>query len=210
MQIHRIPCGRLQSNCYLIEEGDSAVLIDCGGDGSEILAFATAKNLKIKALLLTHGHIDHIEGVDRVVEQHHCPMYVHENDVELLYNASLNLSQHIYRASVLIKADAISFKDNDRLSFDSFAFDVIHTPGHTPGSVCFRLGNALFTGDTLFLNSVGNEFPPYGDFSLEIASIRKRLFTLEDDFICYPGHGESTTLFYEKINNPYCKGINGN
>ncbi len=205
MLIHQIQCGRLQSNGYLIEEDGSAVLIDCGGDGSEILELAAAKGLKIKAVLLTHGHIDHIEGADRVIEQYQCPLYVHENDVEFLYNARLNLSPQIYRIPVVLKSAAIAFKDNERLKFDSLNFDVIHTPGHTPGSVCFRIGENLFTGDTLFFNSVGNEFPPYGNFALEIESIRNRLFTLESDLICYPGHGESTTLAYEKINNPYCR-----
>lgn len=205
MRIHQLQCGPLQANCYLIEENGTAVLIDCGGDGSEILAFAAKKGLKIKAVLLTHGHIDHIEGVDRVVEQYQCPLYIHEKDAEFPYKASLNLSSQIYRMPIVLKTAAIPFKDGERLKFDSLKFDVIHTPGHTPGSVCFRIGENLFTGDTLFLNSVGNEFPPYGNFALEIESIRNRLFTLDSDFICYPGHGESTALVYEKINNPYCR-----
>ena len=205
MQIHRIQCGRLQSNCYLIEENDTAVLIDCGGDGSEILDFAESNGLKIEAVLLTHGHIDHIEGVDRVVAEHQCPLYIHENDLEYLYNASLNLSPQIYRISVVLQSTASVFKDNERLKFGSLKFDVIHTPGHTLGSVCFQINEYLFTGDTLFFNSVGNEFPPFGNFALEIESIRNRLFSLENNFLCYPGHGESTTLAYEKINNPYCR-----
>ena len=205
MQIHPIQCGRLQSNCYLIEDGATAVLIDCGGDGSEIIGFAECKGLSIKAILLTHGHIDHIEGVDRVVERYRCPLYIHEADAQFLYDASLNLSAQIYRTPVVLNSDVISFKDNERLELDSMTFDVIHTPGHTPGSVCFRMDNAIFTGDTLFFNSVGNEFPPYGNFALEIESIRKRLFSLQEDFVCYPGHCEATTLNYEKINNPYCR-----
>lgn len=205
MQIHQIQCGPLQANCYLIEENGTAVLIDCGGDGSEILDFAAKKAIKIIAVLLTHGHIDHIEGADRVVEQYQCPLYIHENDAEFPLNADLNLSSQIYRMPMGLKAAAISFKDGERLKFDAFEFEVFHTPGHTPGSVCFRFQEYLFTGDTLFYRSVGNEFPPYGDFALEIESIRHRLFTLERDFICYPGHGESTSLAYEKINNPYCR-----
>ncbi|MBR4086233.1 MAG: MBL fold metallo-hydrolase [Clostridia bacterium] len=205
MQIHQIQCGPLQANCYLIEESGAAVLIDCGGDGTEILAFAAEKGLKIKAVLLTHGHIDHIEGADRVVEQHQCPLYIHEKDAEFPYKASLNLSSQIYRMPIVLKTAAIPFKDGERLNIDSLEFDVIHTPGHTPGSVCFRFREYLFTGDTLFYRSVGNEFPPYGNFALEIESICHRLFTLESDFRCYPGHGEATSLSYEKINNPYCR-----
>lgn len=205
MQIYPIQCGSLQSNCYLIEESGSAVLIDCGGDGSEILTFAADKGLSIKAVLLTHGHMDHIEGVDRVIEQYQCPLYIHENDADFLYDASLNLSSKVYGYPIVLKSKAIRFADCERLRFGSLEFDVIHTPGHTPGSVCFQIGEILFTGDTLFFNSVGNEFPPYGNFVLEIDSIRRRLFALEGDFVCYPGHGEPTTLAYEKINNPYCK-----
>ena len=121
------------------------------------------------------------------------------------YNASLNLSPQIYRVPVVLTSEAIEFKDKERLKFGSLTFEVIHTPGHTPGSVCFRIEENLFTGDTLFFNSVGNEFPPFGNFALEIESIRNRLFSLENNFLCYPGHGESTTLAYEKINNPYCR-----
>lgn len=205
MAIHRIQCGALQSNAYLIERQGNAVLIDCGGDGAEILSFATKNKLNIKAILLTHGHIDHVEGVDIVVAQHQCPVYVHEDDLEFLQKSNLNLSARIYSVPLELKTTAIAFKDRERLTVDAMEFEVIHTPGHTPGSVCIRFGEYLFTGDTLFLNSVGNEFPPYGNFSLEIESIRNRLFTLDENFRCYPGHGEPTSLAYEKINNPYCR-----
>ena len=205
MQVHQIQCGPLQCNCYLIEENGTVVLIDCGGTGSEILSFAKEKGWMIDAILLTHGHIDHIEGVDRVVADHQCPVYIHEDDAAFLQNANFNLSAKIYRIPFALEISAIPFKDNERLKFKAMEFDVIHTPGHTPGSVCFRFGEILFTGDTLFLNSVGNEFPPFGSFSLEIESIRTRLFALDGDFVCYPGHGERTMLDYEKMNNPYCR-----
>lgn len=203
--IQLIQCGPLQCNCYLIDDQENAVLIDCGGDGSEILSVLKGRRLKLVAILLTHGHIDHIEGLDRLVEEYQCPVYIHEDDAEFLQNAGLNLSVQIYRIPIALSSSAITFGDNERLKIESMKFDVIHTPGHTPGSVCFSFDDQLFTGDTLFYNSVGNEFPPYGDFALEIQSIRNRLFTLECDFKCYPGHGEATTLAYEKSNNPYCR-----
>ena len=205
MQVHQIQCGPLQCNCYLVEDNGTVVLIDCGGNGSEILSFADEKGWKIEAIMLTHGHIDHIEGINQIICRHQCPIFIHEGDSEFLQNADFNLSARIYRNPFVLEASAICFKDNDRLKFKTIEFDVIHTPGHTPGSVCFRSGELLFTGDTLFLNSVGNEFPPFGNFALEIESIRNRLFTLNGDFICYPGHGDRTTLSYEKMNNPYCR-----
>jgi glyoxylase-like metal-dependent hydrolase (beta-lactamase superfamily II) len=205
MKIHRIETGGLQCNCYLLEKDGWAVLIDCAGNGSEILAVCARLNLSIAAILLTHGHIDHIEGIDAVVEKFGCSVYIHKEDATYLKTAAYNLSSRIYMHPITICADAVLFEDQERIEIAGMTFDVIHTPGHTRGSVCFVCEDVLFTGDTLFLESVGNEFPPFGNFEMEIRSIKDRLFVLEEDYVCYPGHGPETSLFHEKKFNLYCR-----
>lgn len=203
--IYRIITGSLQCNCYLIEAEKELILIDCGGDGEQIVAEAKRIGKPIGAVLLTHGHADHIEGLNRVCEEYGCPVYIHRSDLEFLYNANYNLSKQIYRQPFVFEGSATCFEGGDTLAVCGFEFDVIHTPGHTQGSVCFMSGENLFTGDTLFKDSVGNEFPPFGNFYQELESIRTRLFVLKDDAVCYPGHGEQTNLYYEMRNNQYCR-----
>lgn len=203
--IHQVVTGALQCNCYLVEGENELVLIDCGGDGEQLLACAKRLGKPIGAVLLTHGHADHIEGLNRICEEFNCPVYIHREDFDFLYNADFNLSLRIYMRPVVFKGSAVSFEDGQILSVCGLEFLVIHTPGHTQGSVCFLMGKELFTGDTLFKESVGNEFPPFGNFYQEIESIKSKLFVLKDDAVCYPGHGEQTRLYHEIKNNQYCR-----
>lgn len=205
MKIHRIEAGALQCNCYLVENAGQAVLIDCGGNGKEVLFACKRLGVSVAAILLTHGHVDHIEGVDAVVSAFDCPVYLHQEDGLCTEDPARNLSTRVYLKPLELRTKAILFGDGEDIDVAGLSFKVLHTPGHTPGSVCFCCEGVLFTGDTLFRDSVGNEFPPYGSFALEIESIRKRLFTLDKDYRCYPGHGDATTLFYEKKNNQYCR-----
>ncbi len=205
MNIYPITVGALQCNNYLVTEGDRAVLIDCSGDGAQVIRLAKELGVSIDAILLTHGHADHIEGVDRLVAEFCCPVYIHAEDISFLKRADYNLSTMIYPSPLVVGADAISFEDGEILRFGALSFEVIHTPGHTPGSVCLGCGGVLFTGDTLFRDSIGAIFPPFGDQRMELHSIQMRVYAIEEDMVCYPGHGEQTTLGYEKKNNHYCR-----
>ena len=205
MNLSVIVTGDLESNNYLLtnEKTGEGVLIDCGDDGKKILAGIENANVRLKGILLTHGHADHIAAVDEVSGRYSCPVYIHPIDEALLKRALYNLSPQVLGRIVTLQTNAIHLKD--RVDIAGFSFEVIHTPGHTDGSVCFRLGDLLFTGDTLFEGSVGGDFPPFGDLNKEIMSIRTKLFTLETDCVCYPGHGERTSLFHEKENNIFCR-----
>ncbi len=205
MKIYPITVGALQCNNYLVTEGDRAILIDCSGDGTQALRLAQELGVTMEAIILTHGHADHIGAVDYVASEFSCPVYIHAEDKIFLKRADYNLSTMIYSMPLVVKADAISFKDGETLRFGTLSFEVIHTPGHTPGSVCLLCRDILFTGDTLFRDSIGAIFPPFGDQQLELDSIRTRLYAIEEDMVCYPGHGEQTTLGYEKKNNQYCR-----
>ena len=117
--------------------------------------------------------------------------------------ADLNLSVRLGGGKIEIEAKPCLLEESLQLA--GFEIKVLHTPGHTPGSVCYQIGDCLFTGDTLFADSVGAEFPPYGNLQTEIDSIRRELFSLSKDYLCYPGHGESTSLFNERKSNMYCR-----
>ncbi len=206
MKLTRFETGAMRCNNYLLanEETGEGILIDCGGSGEELVLAARQSGIRICAILLTHGHADHIEGIDHVSKVFSCPVYLHRLDLEYLSRADFNLSMRIYMRPLTLETQAIALEDGDCLEFGGLSVEVIHTPGHTQGCVCYRCGEMLFTGDTLFRDSVGGDFPPFGDLKKEVESIRTRLFTL-DDCVCYPGHGESTTLSYEMKNNMYCR-----
>lgn len=205
MRVITIECGRMACNNYLVinDETNECVLIDCSG--TEVLLAAQQEGLTIKAILLTHGHADHIEKLDAVASKCECPIYIHAHDADFLKRPEYNLSTRIYGLPLTINASVELLQDEMSIEQAGLDFEVIHTPGHTPGCVCYRCGDVLFTGDTLFYESIGAELPPFGNGRLEISSIRSRLFTIKEDCVCYPGHGESTSLFYEIKNNLYCR-----
>lgn len=205
MKLTTLVTGKLRCNNYLLKNGDEGVLIDCGGNGNDLVLAAKQAGVSIKAVLLTHGHIDHIEGIDKVTQCFGCRVYLHTLDIGFLKKPHYNLSQRVYQRPVVVLAKAEEVQNGQVIKAAGLSFKVIHTPGHTPGSVCYKCGDILFTGDTLFKESIGGDFPPFGDLNTEIASIRSRLFTLDKDHCCYPGHGEPTTLFYEMKNNMYCR-----
>ncbi len=205
MKVVCLELGRMGNNNYLVvnEDSNEAILIDCGGTADEIIREICLRGLRLTAVLLTHGHIDHIQAIDGIAAYYSCPVYIHSLDRDFLVRPEYNLSKRIFGQAFC--AETVPVILEEELTVAGMNITVIHTPGHTPGSVCFRMGNTLFTGDTLFADSIGAELPPFGDSKTEIDSIRRELFTIPDDCICYPGHGKETSLFYERKNNLYCR-----
>jgi len=136
------------------------------------------------------------------LDQYHVPFYIHKDDVLLLSNPQLNGSL-FFSASVRVEKDQLTYQDNAPLNFDQHTVEVIHTPGHTPGSVSLRLNNWLFSGDALFCNSIGRTDIPLASEKVLIDSIREKILVLPSDTIVFPGHGPSTTVGEEKENNPF-------
>ncbi len=192
----------LRTNTYFIinEKTSEALVVDPGWDSHELTDYIADEHLNVVAVLLTHGHFDHIHGV-KMLQDLGIKVIASEKERELLGDEVMNLSARFKRPVTVTPDETVS--DGDVLSLAGFEIRVIETPGHTSGCVCYEIEaeNALFTGDTLFEGTIGRTDVPTGDWATEVASVRERLFTLPDDMICYPGHGECTTIGNEKKYN---------
>lgn len=194
MKICTLPLGQLETNCYLVADGDGvAAVIDPAAAPERILQTARDSSLTIQAILLTHGHFDHVGAVAGLTQALRCPVWMHENE--------LTLPEYLTDGP-LYYTDG--YGEGDTVTVGGLQFTVLHTPGHTPGSVCLRCGDALFTGDTLFAGSCGRTDFSGGSGSEMCRSLR-RLAQLPGDLAVYPGHGEATTLAREKRENPYLR-----
>ncbi len=196
LNIITMPLGDYQTNCYLVWEKDSTkcVVIDPGYNPGTVLNRAEKEGLQIEAILLTHGHFDHVGAVREVAAETDCRVYLCEEDLSM---------PPAFTAGPLYYTDL--YADGDTVNAAGLTFRVIATPGHTPGSVCLQCENVLFSGDTLFAGSCGRTDLPGGNFQQMQASLA-RLRTISENLTVYPGHGPSSTLSGEKASNPYMKG----
>lgn len=205
IKIGRMVVGAVQTNCYFLHNADTneVVVIDPGDKGKMIYQELTARGYKIKAVLLTHGHFDHIMGADDIRKSAGVLVYLGEHEEKLISDAQLNVSA-MFGTPYTTKAD-VFVKDGEILELAGMKIKVLHTPGHTAGGVSYYLEEEgiLICGDTLFLESVGRtDFPTSSAQELKTA-IHEKLFTLPDDVYVYPGHGPTTTIGHEKENNPF-------
>lgn len=192
--------GDLFTNCYLIfhDESKKGFMVDSPAPTEEVKDFIRSQNLEIAFIALTHAHFDHIGGL----ESYSLPFYVHEEDVPLLEDQQMNGSA-FFTSSIVVEREPHIYKENMPLYFDSYPIEIIHTPGHTPGAVSLKLGKWLFSGDTLFYDSIGRTDIPLASQDLIIKSIKEKLLVLPSDTIVYPGHGASTTIAREAKLNPF-------
>ena len=201
MQIKSFVAGPVQANNYLIydEKSKEAILIDCSDYVQEIVDIVTREGLNVKYILLTHGHFDHVLGVNSMKEALGAKAYVHEADEEQVAHTSEIMMMFGLPSMLDVnpKMDGTLANAGD-LTLGSEKIDVIETPGHTPGCVCYLIGDVLFSGDTLFQGSVGRTDLPGGDFTQLRRSIQEVLFTLDENITVYPGHMDKTTIGYEK------------
>ena len=201
MQIKTYIAGPVQANNYLVydENSKEAVLIDCSDYVQEIVDVVKKENLKVKAILLTHGHFDHVLGINSMKEALGAKAYVHHGDEEQVEHTSeiMMMFGLPFNLDINPKLDG-TLKNINNLTLGTQKVEIIETAGHTPGCVCYLIENVLFSGDTLFQGSVGRTDLPGGDFSQLRHSIKDVLFKLDDNIIVYPGHGDKTTIAYEK------------
>lgn len=205
VKIGRMMIGSYQTNCYFLfrEETKKAIVIDPADNGNLIYDKLTQNGFSVEAILLTHGHFDHIWGSKELRELSGAKIYVLDKEQTLCESVDNNLSAMVGRAYTVVPDEYVA--DGAELTFDNISFKVIATPGHTIGSCCYYVEKAgiLISGDTLFQESTGRTDFPTGSMSSIVRSIREKLFVLPDDTKVYPGHGDSTTIGYEKKYNPF-------
>lgn len=216
IKIGRMVLGVCQTNCYfLYRDGEQdAIVVDPADKGANIYAALQKNGFRVAGILVTHGHFDHIWGLDALRDAANAAAeadglepvkaYASEAERELLKSPRLNVSEQAGRACATY-AD-VYVKDGEEISLAGMTCQVIATPGHTAGGCCyyFKEAGILVSGDTLFAESVGRTDFPTGSMGTLVRSIKEKLFVLPDDTRVYPGHGESTTIGYEKKNNPFC------
>ncbi|GAA0077845.1 MBL fold metallo-hydrolase [Clostridium sp. CTA-5] len=197
MIIKTIPAGIYDANCYLVidEESKECGVIDPGGDAQRIESIIKSLNVKVKYIILTHGHVDHVGGVVELSKSLNVPFFISKIDEEYMEKDN-------YVFGSLPKASGY-LKEGDTLSLGDKEFKVIETPGHTKGGLCFLIEDKLFTGDTLFQASIGRTDFAGGDFKEIIKSIKEKLIILGDDIEVYPGHGPMSNIGYEKRRNTF-------
>jgi len=203
--VERITVGPLDTNSYVVfdSERKEGVLIDAGGDPYKILSVIRRHNVKMLGIYLTHGHFDHVLAVNDLVKELNYKFYIHEQDLEILSQAPLEAGRLLGISIPPPPHPDGLMKEGDIIRVGNLELRVLHTPGHTPGSVCFVSEGCVFTGDTLFAGSVGRTDLLGGDPEKLISSILNKLFCLPDDYVVYPGHGPSTVLHVEKTMNPF-------
>lgn len=205
MKIEIFVTGIISTNCYAVvnEDTKEAVLIDPAAYPKKLKNYLQDNGLQVKGILLTHGHFDHIMGIDAILEDFKVPVYVHEEEKELIADPILNESRTYTKGYAYDKAEFV--RDGQTLNLIGYEFKVIHTPGHTSGGASYYVESehVVFSGDTLFHGSVGRTDFKTSSMSDLIRSIREKLFLLPDETIVYPGHMEATTIGTEKNINPY-------
>ncbi len=206
MEVRRIPTYGMASNCYVISDGRESAVVDPSAKLEYITAALADAGTELKYILLTHGHFDHTKTLTKLREATGAEVCVHADDDEMLSDSDKNAYSLFNVGTQNAESADILLHEGDRLKVGSATVTVIHTPGHSKGSVCYQTGRDLFTGDTLFLDSVGRtDF--YGSSSEALSHSLKRLTDLPRDYTVYPGHGESTSLERERQHNPYLKCI---
>lgn len=209
MRIECFVLGMVSTNCYIAydEAAKQAIVIDPADDPTRLVRFMEEKGLSLQAVLLTHGHFDHIMGVKELQNRFLVPVYAGKKEEELLSNPEWNYSSGL-SGGISLSVDKL-VGDGEELTFGPLTCRVIETPGHTRGSVCyyFEAEKALFSGDTLFQETVGRCDLPTGNLHVLLESIQSKLMVLPDEVEVYPGHGDKTSIGYERRNNCY---LNGN
>lgn len=210
MILARIVVGPLEVNCYILadENTGEAVLIDPGADAEDILRVVRDKNLKVRYIINTHAHFDHVGANAKIKQETGAQILMHEADLDMLEGA---VDQAAFFGSRILPPPApdIYVKDGDSVSAGEITLTVLHTPGHSRGGICLLADGMVFTGDSLFAGSIGRTDFDGGDLMTLINSIRTKLLRLPEDTRVFPGHGPDTTIGQELKDNPFLNDQSG-
>ncbi len=205
--IQRLVVGSLSANCWIVgsETTGEGMVIDPGGNAEVIQKAIIDSGLDIKIIVLTHGHSDHIAALYETQDRTDAQVAIHIEDADFLEGRGAFSSQFGISYKTPPAPDRL-LREGDVIEIGSLSFSIVHTPGHTPGSICLLTNDKVFTGDTLFRRGIGTTLMPGSSRSQLINSIQTRLMVLPDDTIVYPGHGRETTIGAERRDNPYVTG----
>ena len=205
MKVEKFVLCAMSTNTYLVENEElkELIIVDPAACPDYMVSHIRTMGYEPKAIFLTHGHFDHIMGIDKWLKEFDIPVYAHRDEREVLEDAKLNLSCMLGMTYTFKQIKEL--EDGDVLKAAGFAFKVIHTPGHTKGGCCYyeEGEEVLFSGDTLFRQSIGRSDFPTGDMSTLVRSIKEKIFVLPDEIMVYPGHNDYTCIADEKRKNPF-------
>jgi glyoxylase-like metal-dependent hydrolase (beta-lactamase superfamily II) len=202
-KIHSLVVGRLQTNCYIVQSRAEAIVVDPGDEPERILRFIKDINVTPTRIVATHTHFDHVLGVNGVRKATKAPFLIHSDDLPMLQSMQSRVREFMgFEVPPPPKVDGY-VKDGELLKLGDGTIRVLHTPGHSPGSISLSGDGYVLTGDALFNQSIGRTDLPGGDLKVLMHSIKDRLFKLDDDITVYPGHGPETTIGDEKLANPF-------
>ena len=204
VSLHTLVVGRLQTNCYVLQSAREALVVDPGDEPERILRFLKDLNVTPpKLIIATHTHFDHVLGVNGVRKSTGQKFAIHKDDLPMLESMQSRVREFMgFEVPPPPKPD-MYLKEGDTISFGGETLSVLHTPGHSPGSISLSGKGFVLTGDALFNQSIGRTDLPGGDYNLLIKSIKEKLFPLDDATIVHPGHGPETTIGDEKLTNPF-------
>jgi len=204
--IKKLEVGPIMANCYVLgcEETKEAVVIDPGDEADRILMALSESGLRVKYLINTHGHFDHVGANARMKEITGAELLIHKDDELMLKDLSKAAATFGLRAENSPPSDR-NLADGDKVTFGKITLTIIHTPGHSRGGICLYTKGALFSGDSLFAGSIGRTDLPGGDYDTLISSIKEKLLGLDEKTIVYPGHGPETSILQEKRMNPFLR-----
>lgn len=202
MEIYTLPNGPFMVNSYLIVNGKKGFILDPGSGIKPLLVKAESEKLEIEAILATHGHIDHIDGVNKTKEKFNVPFYANSLDMELIQSVQTQARMFGVPDPGQVIPDR-NLPLSGEIQIAGLTLELYHTPGHSKGSVSIRIDDVLFSGDTLFNFSIGRTDLPGGDYEELISSIKNQIFTMPDETRVLSGHGPETTVGKEKKMNPF-------
>lgn len=199
MEIERLRLGMYQSNCYIVNEEGKAFIVDPGDNGEELNDYLKNKDLSLEFILLTHGHVDHVGGVDVLKSYHDVPVYISKEDKEAIIEG--------IRVFGEVNSEMTEIDESTTIKFINHEIKVLKTPGHTLGGVCFYIEDEgiLFSGDTIFKHNVGRYDLYGGDGEALLKGIKEKIFVLPNETVIYPGHDMETTVEHEKKYNMFLK-----
>jgi hydroxyacylglutathione hydrolase len=210
MKWDRIPLGPLQTNAYILSHPNgTCVIFDPGSEGEKLVRYIEQQGWTPLAILLTHAHFDHIGAINDVQKKWSIPIYIHEEEKEWLANPLLNGSAYFIGEQIKVEHIPCCLNKEETLQIGEFTFDILETPGHSPGSISYYCQDieAVFSGDALFAGSIGRTDLPGGNYEQLLRSIHDKLLVLPEETIVLPGHGHETSIGAEMDTNPFLHGF---